>query len=55
MILSGIILASLIIVKPGYECTRWSWTSDGYTKQVICLEQRKKDCSNKLYPEICKL
>jgi len=40
--------------SPERECVRWSWTGDVYNRQVVCVEWQKKDCANRLYPEICK-
>jgi len=37
-----------------WQCVRWTWTGDVYHRRVICVEWAKKDCSNRLYPEICK-
>jgi hypothetical protein len=36
-------------------CVRWQWTGDVYNRTVYCLEWKKKDCSNRLYKDICKL
>ena len=36
-------------------CVRWQWTGDVYNRAVYCLEWKKKDCSNRLYKDICKL
>jgi|688.fasta_scaffold14216_4 hypothetical protein len=36
------------------ECVRWIWSGDVYARKVTCVEWRKKDCSNRLYKEICK-
>ena len=36
------------------ECVRWTWSGDVYGRKVTCVEWRKKDCSNRLYKEICK-
>ena len=33
---------------------RWQWTSAPSEGKVNCVEWAKKDCSNRLYPEICK-
>ena len=35
-------------------CVRWQWISTAIEGKVACLEWAKKDCSNRLYPEICK-
>lgn len=29
-------------IKPEYECIRWTWTGDVYSRKVVCLEWRKK-------------
>lgn len=36
-------------------CIRWQWTGNVYEQKVYCLEWKKKDCSNRLYKDICKL
>lgn len=36
-------------------CVRWQWTGDVYNRTIYCLEWKKKDCSNRLYKDICKL
>lgn len=35
-------------------CVRWQWASSPGEGKVSCVEWAKKDCSNRLYPEICK-
>jgi len=35
-------------------CVRWQWTGAPVDGQVTCVAWAKKDCSNRLYPEICK-
>lgn len=34
-------------------CVRWQWTTTPEGK-TNCVEWAKKDCSKRLYPEICK-
>jgi len=36
-------------------CSKWTWTGDVYDRRVVCVEWQKKDCSNRFYPEICRL
>ena len=36
-------------------CIRWKWSNAPQENRVNCIEWSKKDCSNRLYPEICKL
>lgn len=38
-----------------WTCVRWRWTSDSRDPKVICIEWAKKDCSTRLYKDICKL
>lgn len=38
-----------------WVCVRWQWTGDGSNRTIYCLEWKKKDCSNRLYKDICKL
>ena len=35
-------------------CIRWKWSNTPQEGKVDCVEWVKKDCSNRLYPEICK-
>jgi hypothetical protein len=35
-------------------CVRWQWATTPVEGKVNCVEWAKKDCSNRLYPEICK-
>jgi hypothetical protein len=35
-------------------CVRWQWTGAPVNGQVTCVAWAKKDCANRLYPEICK-
>ena len=36
-------------------CQRWQWSGPAYEGRVVCIEWVKKDCSQRLYKEICKL
>ncbi len=36
------------------KCVRWRWTGDVFERKVYCVEWVKKDCSQRLYKEICK-
>jgi hypothetical protein len=35
-------------------CVRWQWANTPVTGKTNCVEWAKKDCSNRMYPEICK-
>ena len=35
-------------------CVKWQWVSSAIDGNVNCVEWSKKDCSKRLYPEICK-
>ena len=37
-----------------WVCVRWMWAGAPVDGQVTCVEWAKKDCANRLYPEICK-
>lgn len=37
-----------------YVCVRWTWKGDVFERKVICLEWKPLDCSNRMYPEICR-
>jgi len=28
---------------PEWECVRWTWTGDVYSRRVVCLEWRKRE------------
>lgn len=36
-------------------CERWQWSGDVFERKMFCVKWIKKDCSNRLYKEICKL
>jgi hypothetical protein len=38
-----------------WVCTRWGWSHDNGTQRVVCFQWQVKDCSKRLYPNICKL
>ena len=44
------------ILKPNEVkvCARWMWTGDVFNRRVYCIEWVIKDCSNRLYIDICK-
>lgn len=35
-------------------CVRWQWVETALEQKVKCVEWATRDCSNRLYPEICK-
>ena len=37
-----------------WVCVRWQWTATPSEGKVSCVEWAKKDCANRLYPEVCK-
>ena len=37
-----------------WVCVRWIWAGAPVDGRVNCVEWAKKDCSKRLYPEICK-
>ena len=37
-----------------WVCVRWLWAGAPADGRVTCAEWAKKDCSNRLYPEVCK-
>lgn len=37
-----------------WQCIRWTWSSQELSRQVICLDWRKEDCSKRLHKELCK-
>lgn len=36
-------------------CQQWQWSGPIHEGRVVCVEWVKKDCSQRLYKEICKL
>lgn len=36
-------------------CERWQSSGDVFERKVVCVKWVKKDCSNRMYKEICKL
>ena len=36
-------------------CERWQSLGDVFERKVVCVKWVKKDCSNRMYKEICKL
>jgi hypothetical protein len=36
-------------------CIRWKWSNTPQENKVNCIEWSRRDCSNRLYKEICKL
>ena len=36
-------------------CEKWQWTGDVFERKVYCVKWIKKDCSNRMYKELCKL
>lgn len=37
-----------------WVCVRWQWVYTALEQKVNCVEWAIKDCSNRLYPELCK-
>lgn len=35
-------------------CVRWQWVETALEQKVKCVEWATRDCSNRLYPDICK-
>jgi hypothetical protein len=35
-------------------CVKWRWAYTAFEGKSICVEWIKKDCSNRLYTELCK-
>jgi hypothetical protein len=38
-----------------WVCVRWQWAGDVFNRKVYCLEWIKRDCSKRLYKDLCKL
>ena len=59
VLLSAILLTQKPVPYPEpnspetYRCLKWTWRGDVYERKVYCLEWVKKDCSKRLYKEIC--
>lgn len=41
MIYEFILFYNLNFLKPKYECVRWTWSGDVYSRKVVCLEWKK--------------
>ena len=43
-------------LKPdeAWVCARWMWVGDVFDRKVYCVQWVIKDCSNRLYKDICK-
>jgi hypothetical protein len=52
---STLLLIALAAPSQEYKCVRWTWTGDVYNRKVVCVEWVKRDCSKRLYEDICKL
>jgi hypothetical protein len=39
---STVLALYLYVQKPEWECVRWTWSGDVYSRKVICLEWREK-------------
>ena len=59
MVLSTILVASSdqapLKKDEVWKCVRWQWAGAPGQSQVNCVEWAKRDCSTRLYPDICKL
>jgi len=57
VLLASILLTQNPVPNPTspelYRCVKWTWRGDVYERKVYCLEWVKKDCSKRLYKEIC--
>ena len=42
------------VKNEAWVCVRWQWTTTPFEGKVNCVAWAKKDCSNRLYPEVCK-
>ena len=38
-----------------WVCVKWQWVNSALEGKVQCVEWAKKDCSNRLHKDICKL
>ena len=36
-------------------CVRWQWVNTAQEQKVNCVEWTKRDCSNRLHKELCRL
>lgn len=39
----------------GVRCVKWRGAGDGFNQKVTCLLWVKKDCSQRLHKDICRL
>ena len=59
LLLSTVIVASEEITNGPKKdqarvCVRWQWVETALEQKVKCIEWATRDCSNRLYPDICK-
>jgi hypothetical protein len=40
-----LMLVSIPASATRYECVRWTWYGDVYSRKVVCLEWRDKDAT----------
>jgi hypothetical protein len=55
ILLSTMVVASEEKKDEVLVCVRWQWRGAPFEGKVSCIEWAKKDCSNRMYPELCKL
>jgi hypothetical protein len=59
------VLLSLVVLAKSSEqtpdkditwmCEKWQWSGDVFERKIMCIKWIKKDCSNRMYKELCKL
>jgi hypothetical protein len=57
LLITLLLVTPIVFGKPTTEkwvCNRWQWTGDVYNRKVYCVEWVKRDCSKRLYEDICK-
>jgi hypothetical protein len=50
----GLVQPTPLKKDEAWVCVKWQRASSAIDSKVNCVEWAKKDCSNRLYPEICK-
>jgi hypothetical protein len=58
LITAGLLFTPIVFGKESsnkkWVCRTWQWEGSVYNRKVYCVEWVKRDCSNRLYKDICK-
>jgi hypothetical protein len=57
LLVIGLLFTPIVFDKPTTEkwvCHTWQWSGSVYNRKVYCVQWVKRDCSVRLYKDICK-